>query len=194
MKILAFDLGTKSGWAFGAPGWRRAPDAGLVRLPRTGEDIGRFAHAFRAEARALIERFEPDIVGFESPYLPATRFNPVTRKPELATNITTLRKLYTIAGVLELVCADYKIRCVEEHIPTIKKAVTGNGRATKERMIPAAESFGLVYPAGLKITRSEDEREHLADAFGVWLCVARAVASGEAAQIEPLWVAGRGAA
>jgi len=188
MKILAFDLGTKCGWAFGAPAWKRAPELGLVRLPRTGEDIGRFAWMFRREATALVDRFEPDIVAFESPFLPQPRFDIKSKKWVLGTNITTLRKLYTIAGVLELVCADRKVRCGEEHIPTIKKAVTGSGRAEKSQMIKGAEVFGVVWPQGLKRTKAEDEREHLADAFGVWLCTARAVASGDAAEIEPLWM------
>lgn len=188
MKILALDLGTKCGWAFGSPAWKRAPALGLIRLPRTGEDIGRFAWMFRREVTALIDHHEPDIVAFESPFLPQPRFDVKTKKWVLGTNITTLRKLYTIAGVLELACADRKLRCAEEHIPTIKKAVTGSGRADKEQMVRSAEGFGVVWPEGLKRTGAEDEREHCADAFGVWLCTARAVASGEAAQIEPLWM------
>lgn len=104
-------------------------------------------------------------VGFESPFLAGARWDPKAgRMVKAATSIATLRKLYGLATFVELVCFRFNreygpgVECREVQNGTIKKLLTGHGKADKVGTWGAARKLG-VQP------QSDDE----ADAFGGWL-------------------------
>jgi hypothetical protein len=106
MRILALDLASCTGWACGS-----IPE-GVVehssyQLPKTGEDVGMFLAYFRKWLESTIARNRPGEVIFESPILPDK------------TSISTLRKLYSLAGLTELVALDHKLVCREANISEI---------------------------------------------------------------------------
>jgi len=143
--ILAFDLATNTGWCAGRG--ETDPVVGHFRLRPTGDDVGRFLIEGRDYFTILMRRFSPDVCLFEAPILGSVVTTAVTRK------------LHGLAGMLEVVCADSGVRCVEVHPGTAKKRLTGSGRAKKPQMILAGRALGLAI-------ETEDE----ADALACWLC------------------------
>lgn len=96
MRILALDLATRLGWACGS--LDPTPTSyGVFVLPKTKEDLGRFAQAYRDWFTAALDELEPTEVIYESPFLPKT------------TGVTTVRKLSGLTFVTELITSDRKI-------------------------------------------------------------------------------------
>jgi hypothetical protein len=94
-KTLALDLATCTGFALG-------DRSGVIlcgsrRLPKTGDDVGAFGRAFRDWLTIGLGRHKPELVVFEQPMLRGAD-----------TNLNTLRKLYGLAMMVELVCGDKK--------------------------------------------------------------------------------------
>lgn len=118
MRILCLDLATSLGWACGGPD--RPISHGVIKLPKTGEDIGRFLAAYREWLGHAIEEMAPTEIIFEAPILLGL------------TSITTLRKLYSLAGVTELVAFDYELPVREANLTDIRKHFIGVTRAPKE--------------------------------------------------------------
>lgn len=168
-RILTLDLGTVSGWYFQQPGANTTPQAGVWRLPKTGDRIGEYVAAFEDRLMMAVTEHAPSVIAFEQPILPSAYINEKGR-PALNTNITTLRKLYGIAAVVERGAYRAGVRCFEAPVPTIKKALTGSGRAEKPQMENAYES---AHPDGWPLGVKRSERNHVADAYGLWVLVAR---------------------
>lgn len=123
MRILALDLATRFGWSCGS--LEPNPIAhGVIALPKTGEDIGRFLAAFRDWLGHAIEELGPTEIVFESPILPA------------ATSLAATRKLYSLAGVTEMVALDYGIPIREANLTDIRKHFIGTARAPKTITTP----------------------------------------------------------
>lgn len=111
MRILALDLATRSGWACGDAG--ETPQHGTFTLPSTGDDVGRFLFEFMRWLKGLIATHEPREIVFEAPILPRE------------TNIATLRKLYSLAGVTEVMALDAGIPCSEISAGEVRRAFLG---------------------------------------------------------------------
>ena len=158
--ILALDLATLTGFCHGPGDTGEVPTIGSFRLPKTDADLGRFLRAYRDWLTELVSEVEPELVVYESPVL------------HNVTSLITVRKLNGLCGMTEVVIGDLnaayrkagaaEIEVAEVSPTSVKKALTGNGRAEKPDMIRAAELYGL-NPA------CSDE----ADAFGVWLLTVR---------------------
>ncbi len=116
VRILALDLATNFGWALGSPE-DGVLQSGSHRLGKTGEDVGLFLHQFRTWLTDAIAGKTPDAIAFEQPVLPDAR----------KTSITTLRKLYSLAGLTELIAHDAKIDCVEANTSDICTHFLGKG-------------------------------------------------------------------
>lgn len=141
--ILALDLATNIGFAYGTPSVR--PKFGTYRLPSTGDEIGRFAHAFDNWLSDMITMHSPERVVFETSVLPKM------------TTPMTVRKLTGLGFHTEFVCHRREIICNEVNVSTIKKFWAGHGFAKKPDMIAAARR------------RDFDVRDdNEADALGLW--------------------------
>ena len=158
--IVALDLATLTGFAYGPGDTGELPMLGSVRMPSTGDDLGRFLRFYRDWLTGMLSEVEPTILIYESPVL------------HNSTSLMTVRKLNGLCGMTEVVAGDLnlayrkngdaEIELAEVSPTSVKKALTGNGRAEKDDMIRAARLYGL-NPA------CSDE----ADAFGVWLYAVR---------------------
>lgn len=181
--ILGLDLATSTGFAYGDGSSR--PVVGSLRMPSTGHDVGEFCSFFRAWYVELLVRLSvvtledrrPLIVCLEAPILPEKKWNPVLRKMEGGTNIATTRKLQGLAAIVEMEAFDAnerhkrtgqgrEVQCFEAHLQTVKKELSGSGRADKGAMVLAARRAGIELSPG-------DEGQDEADAFGVWLLAVR---------------------
>jgi len=65
VKILALDLATQLGWAVGTPA--DGPEWGTHRLPKTGEDIGKFLAVYDKWLIRMLDWYAPDLVVVEKP-------------------------------------------------------------------------------------------------------------------------------
>lgn len=127
MFILALDLATCFGWAYGSA--ERGPTASSShRLPKTGEEIGSFLSAFRGCLDSMIRDLQPDEIFFESPIL----------RGKGTTSLGTLRKLYSLAGMTELVALDHGLVCREANISDICTHFLGKGYPRKREARKAA--------------------------------------------------------
>jgi crossover junction endodeoxyribonuclease RuvC len=80
-----------------------------------------------------------------------------TEKPFVGGYARTTASQHKLSSVVETICQERGIGFVQYAPATVKKALTGNGRATKEQVQRAVRSaFGF-----------DDLTEHVADAVGL---------------------------
>ncbi|SRR6266550_1875823 len=125
--LLTLDLATVLGWTRGDVADRNF-ESGYYKLPSTGADIGAFAEAYDKWIRSKINGVTEIVM--ECPVLP--------RKTTLA----TVRKLTGLAWHSEWIATSMGIRCYEAHLSSVKKAIGGHGRASKDDMVAAVQGYG----------------------------------------------------
>ena len=150
-RLLALDLGTRTGWALlqrGTP-----PRFGTLELPpaKEGEHQMRFAllHAWLGRVR---EQQGFEALAFEQPILPR-------RAGELATTLHTLSLLWGLAAVAQLFASHQGMPCEAVAVRDAKKALTDKALATKDEMVVAA----------LEVMNWKVANDHEADAGAVGL-------------------------
>jgi hypothetical protein len=176
MKTLALDLATNIGFALGDRSGVIL--SGSRRLPKTGDDVGRFGRAFRDWLIIGLQRHKPELVVFEQPMLRGAD-----------TNLNTLRKLYGLAMLVELVCGDPKAIGQNEAIPVQEvnngdwiKHFLGAGNVPRDSDARKKAVFRI---CGIRGWRPEDYDE--GDALGI-LDYALSIESAEfALQATPLF-------
>lgn len=119
VRVLALDLSTNTGWACGSTEGTPVSH-GVCAMPKTGEDIGWYLAHFRNWLNEALDDMEPDQIVFEAPIMPKM------------TSIATLRKLYSLAGVTELVARDRKILVTEAQLDHIRGHFVGISRAPRD--------------------------------------------------------------
>lgn len=183
MIILGLDLATATGYCYGRP--NETPVAGTVRAPSTGNDLGAFGafywKFFSQTIGRLVGELDPDehlLVNYEAPILPEKRWDPERKKMTGGTTVETTRKLQSLGVLLETVCEMHAgpIEVCECYISSMKKELTGKGRADKGMMVLAAQRAGIQLPSG-------DEAFDAADAFAAWRLAVR----HKAPEFSPAW-------
>lgn len=154
--ILALDGSTNVGICYGPPGDKPTITSWRLRVHEAGL-LGEMLLDLRTRMRGLIQ----DSYGFNSTPIRTIIFE----KPLLnqkTPNLIMQRKLYGIAGVIEMVAYEEQVDCFEIDAGTWKKAFTGNGRCSKKDKPykPWARCEQLGWKVG-----SHDE----ADAVGIWV-------------------------
>lgn len=142
MKILALDLGTKTGWAYSEGG------SGVWDLaPRRHESQGMRGIKFSQSLRSYTGLV--DLIVYE----------------EVARHLGT-HAAHVYGGlliVLQMFCEEQKIDYQGVPVGTIKKFATGKGNANKEAMIGAA--LHLMHDNGIIIEASRKVDNNEADAY-----------------------------
>jgi hypothetical protein len=149
--LLALDVATVSGWAYGAPGER--PLYGRYRAGKPPHEGGQILAAFRGWLNWRLAEWRPEWIVFEAPYVPHPR-------SPIPVDINVVRRLFAMCGIVEMTAHEHGIRCREEQSNVICKFFTGNGswggRANKKA---ATQKMAAVYGfPGV----SEDEADALA--------------------------------
>jgi Holliday junction resolvasome RuvABC endonuclease subunit len=153
--ILAVDGAMSVGICHGPPGQK--PTITTWKLPTNDEGLlGEILFDLRTRLRSLIVGSHAfggvpiRVVVFEKPLL-----------NQKTPNLVMMRKLYSIAGIVEMVAYELKIDCYEIDAGTWKKAFTGDGRCSKKAKpyLPMARCEQMGWPV-----RTYDE----ADAVGMW--------------------------
>lgn len=126
-------------------------DTGSVSFKGHGSDIGSLLCAFRSWLRGMVEGYDLELIAFEQPVRPIS-----------AANLVTMRQLYGIAGMVELVARDKALPVVEVKTNQLKKLIYGHGG----KKPPKSEGLRLASEWGFA---PEDMDQ--ADACGVYLMV-----------------------
>lgn len=142
--VLFFDLARRCGVAHDSatPG---VPKTYLLTLPRTegskedGWSVGPVFAALRAHIASLIPLLKPALIGFEA-YIPVMGRNTPAERHQ--TSQVTIEFLYGLISVTQEVAAAHKIDAYAASIQSIKKYITGDGRADKADVIRAVQRLG----------------------------------------------------
>jgi hypothetical protein len=127
--LLTLDLATHTGWSYGAPDDPKFK-FGVREFAKTGDNIGRFIGEYDEWLTAALDRGVTATV-FERPLIPRM------------TSFGTVRKLMALASHTEFLCFRKGIDVSEVNGATLKKFMTGDGRAKKPQMIAAAQRMGF---------------------------------------------------
>lgn len=128
---------------------------GLIETPKE-IDPGKRLHAIHNELDFLIEKYTPDVMAIERLFF--------------ATNIKTAMSVGQAVGVMMYTAATRNLAVVEYAPGTIKKVITGNGRADKKEMQANLQKIlgSLIAREREKIKKTHFD--NAADAIAVALC------------------------
>lgn len=162
MIVLALDVATRTGWAAGricsTPVW------GTQQFGR-GKSNGDVLYAYRIWLLEKIDEVQPELICFESPFMPTvdSQF-----AQEGARNALTVRRLFGFAGITEATCVERHIRCYEARPSEIIHHFIG-GRVPKKREEKKAAAVAMCKRLGFDVA-DDDE----ADAVALW-CYAESI-------------------
>lgn len=143
--VLALDVATVTGWAYGPPGSIPAPSqleiSGGAEIPQHTSGWKRLSGASTAQVRKFagikelllenISLFKPSLVVFEKPYV-GIRKNKKTGK--ITADQKTPKLLLGLAAIIELVCDENGIRCFEANNAEARKYFCGKGGGKRDEL------------------------------------------------------------
>ncbi|MFH1971662.1 MAG: crossover junction endodeoxyribonuclease RuvC [Patescibacteria group bacterium] len=156
MLILGIDPGTATtgyGLISASNKGFEALDFGLIETDKEG-DFGKRLIKIHKQLNDILKKLNPDVIAMEKLFF--------------ATNVKTATNVGRAMGVIILTCAKRKIEVIEYAPGTIKKQITGNGRADKKDI---QKSLRKIF--GAKIRSRVHKKTHFdnsADALAVALC------------------------
>jgi hypothetical protein len=150
-RVLALDLATTTGWAFGAPG--SIPRFGHLRFTALGSPRAETYRAFRNWLKKLWQspNTRPDLIVYESPAVPSIMAG--------KTNINTIKLLTGLAEHLEEWC-HHKVELREATVSSVRVHFIGQNMKSalaKEATIRQCHTLGW-----------EVETHDEADACALW--------------------------
>jgi len=141
-KVLALDIATVTGWAYGSPG--EVPTFGSIRFGKPG---GSRAAAYRAFSKWLetewnVRDHQPDLIVYESPAVPSIMSG--------RTNIDTIRLLVGLAEYLEGWCyGNFELR--EASVSQVRAHFLGRNMKSAIAKPMTVERSRLALLAGLAV-------------------------------------------
>lgn len=134
--VLALDVATVTGWAYGPPGATPAPSqlelsggadvsqhtSGWKRLAGASTDQVRKYAGMKQLLSDHFSLFKPSLVVFEAPYVGGM------------TNQKTARMLLGLAAIVEMMCDENGIRCFEANNAEARKYFCGKGGGNRKEL------------------------------------------------------------
>jgi Holliday junction resolvasome RuvABC endonuclease subunit len=136
-RVLALDIATTTGFAVDRPGGGDKPLTGTFRSEHDGDDLGQAYVEFEQQLCDLIAVHAPEVLTFEAALVIGGKKG--TTRP---TNIATVRKLFGLSAVAELVGTRANLEVYEAHIQTVRRHFVGNGRAEKPEIYDRCKLLG----------------------------------------------------
>lgn len=145
--ILALDLATNTGWATCPVGGEAV--SGQKTMPDTGRDIGRFLAVYERWLMMLLAKHNVDLIAYEQPIIAGSK------------NLQTLRKLYSLTGLTELIGRKASAEVIEVPISSWRKHFIGRGTGFKrDKLDPKQMAITACYERGWN-PATHDEAEAL---------------------------------
>lgn len=144
-RVLALDIASCTGWAADRPSRSESdkPVCGSFRVRAEGDDLGAAFVEFEENLEGLIGLHEPNVLAFEAPLVFGGRGGSTVQ-----TNHQTVRILFGLAALAELVGTRAGLAVYELHIQAVRKHFVGNGRAQKSDVLARCRLLGW-NPPGL---------------------------------------------
>lgn len=115
---LAMDLGSRSGWAFGAPGARVA--YGVLKLPPPGLHMGEFGSAFAQGMCDLLAVHNPARIVIEKPFYSAKG------------QAVTIESLLGLNMLAQTMAATHGLPCEKLSAQTVRAQMLGRAHFSKD--------------------------------------------------------------
>ena len=144
--VIAFDLGSNTGWAWRGRGstMQEFIFSGVQKFPLLrGDSMGMRFLRFKGWVEEMLARTNARIVAYEA----AIGFHKSLYAGQLA---------HGFEGILQCIIADRNLECLNVTPSELKRDATGKGNANKEAMIAAAQ---ILYP------KSKIDNDNQADAL-----------------------------
>lgn len=147
MIVLALDMATACGWAVGNP--MTTVKYGVKNLAPNGKTVSpgkRFQRLRNLMVDKMREHKDLKLIAFELP---------------ISASTSSIQKAYAhgYVAIIQHFCADYSLGYRGVYVSTLKKFLTGNGRAEKADMIAAINARGFF---------TQDDNEADAIAILLW--------------------------
>jgi len=160
MRVLALDLATRTGWAFGAVGKR--PSYGVERMKKPTDPVQQAARKMGGLIRnfCYFESDRPDLIVYEAPLTPFAGHNDQRQR-----SIESVIMPQQLVGAVEGMAEVYGVRCEALNVNRVRKhfigrANLGDREATKAAIIGRCRLLGYV-PADFK-------DDNACDALACW--------------------------
>jgi len=127
--LLALDLSTRVGWAYGAD--FSAPAHGIWELSGGGTSLGARCSALAERLEDAIAVLQPGLVILEAP-LP----------PKAQTAMNSARIQFGLAAVAEMICEEQHVRVEEEKADTVRGFILGRARPQKPEIVAWCKAQG----------------------------------------------------
>lgn len=170
MRILTLDQATATGWAFGVERSEEKFLFGSFKMPKR-DDNGERLVIFRDGLVELIETHRPDLIAYETPYMPIGESKP---KPEgyngpkrAPMNVNTVKFLHNIEGVLIETTARHGIPT--EHFPSSSWRITALGFGRLPANTPEGVDFKKLMKQKAKQLGYAVGNDNESDALGMLL-------------------------
>lgn len=156
MLILGIDPGTATtGYGLIRKGKEGCEvlEFGLIETDKDASPGSRLVHIFN-QVEIILERLKPDVFAIEKLFF--------------ATNAKTAMRVGQAQGVMIFAAAKHKVEVFEYAPGSIKKMVTGNGRADKKAVQKSVRAI-----LGPKVKSKNHQKSHFdnsADALAIALC------------------------
>lgn len=156
-KVLALDLSTETGWAFGRPG-PGCPEWGFIELPKEESRAAVIAR-FEDWLDAAIDRLKPDAVVYEAPF-----------GPQQQRDVLSCFYAYALAGATEACCFRAQVPFRSHSVETIRTAVLGRKTLTEDekRMKPRVTVKTQIVAPWIKSQGWDISNHNSRDAAVVW--------------------------
>lgn len=150
MVILALDVATVTGFAFGKVG--SIPTSGSVRLKSPDDESGRACRKLGIWLRDQFTLTKPDLVVVEAPL----------NIGGVISNPATISLLHRLVGGVETICGPYGVRCASVNVQTVRRHFIGKGRPPnpKQEVLERCKQLGWID----KTSKDHDR----ADALALW--------------------------
>ncbi len=152
MRVLGLDIATCSGFAVDPPDGGDKPLTGTFRAEHFGDELGRAFVAFEEWLEGMLRLHRPDCLAFEAPLVIGG-----TGGSTRQTTHQTVRKLFGLATIAELVGTRGRIAVFECHIQSVRKHFVGSGRADKREILHRCRVLGW-----------QVKDDNAADAAAIW--------------------------
>lgn len=168
-KILALDIATRSGWAFGRPG--EIPSSGSIRLAPSGSSNGAIGRGMLRWLTDFITVNNPDMIYYEVPLDP--------RHKGGQTTFATARILLGLPFLVETISEArgvFKLR--EAGVQDVRKYFVGQARPKDKKQAVIARCRELGWKA---------EDDNAADALALWSFACAVEAPSSSIETAPLF-------
>jgi hypothetical protein len=165
MLILALDLATTTGWAYGNSGQRPRYGKWRLRPPSAPPEEG--AAQLGKHLRDFLDKetFCPELIVYEAPLNPQAQFATDENGGGRRMNFHSTSQPWMLVGSVVTTAGFYDVRTIASRANTVRKVFCGRGNfgsreASKKAVLDQCHRMGFMHP--------HEKNNDMADAISIW--------------------------